>query len=57
MMLQQGIQRRIRITLIYDAGSEIHWLRVNELVIGGVQGLCECVGACEGVGDVRVWEM
>jgi len=37
MMLQQGIQRRIRITLIYDAGSEIHWLRVNELVIGRVR--------------------
>ena len=41
-LLQQGIQRRIRITLIYEAGSEIHWLRVNELVIG----VCVCEGVC-----------
>ena len=55
LMLQQGIQRRIRITLIYEAGSEIHWLRVNELVIGRdvwpvrVVGRVRVCGTCEGV--------
>ena len=34
-LLQQGVQRRLRITLVYEAGSETHWTRVNELVIGG----------------------
>ena len=34
VLLQQGIQRRIRMTLIYEAGSEIHWTRVNELCVG-----------------------
>ena len=33
-LLQQGVQRRLRITLVYEAGSETHWTRVNELVIG-----------------------
>ncbi len=37
-MLQQGLQRRIRMTLIYEmVGSEIHWTKVNEIVIGKVQ--------------------
>ena len=33
-LLQQGVQRRLRVTLVYEAGSEIHWTRVKELVIG-----------------------
>ncbi len=33
-LLQQGLQRRIRITLVCDNGSELHWKKVNELVIG-----------------------
>ena len=33
-MLQQALQRRIRITLICENGSELHWKRVNELVVG-----------------------
>ena len=33
-MIQQGLQRRIRITLSYEQGSEIHWTKVSELVIG-----------------------
>ena len=37
-MLQQGLQRRIRMTLVYEmVGSEIHWTKVNEIVIGMVQ--------------------
>ena len=33
-MLQQGLQRRLRVTLICESGSEVHWKKVNELVIG-----------------------
>ena len=33
-MLQQGVQRRLRITLIYEQGSEIRFTKVNEIVIG-----------------------
>lgn len=33
-MVQQGVQRRIRMTLMYESGSEIQWAKVNELVIG-----------------------
>jgi flagellar biosynthesis chaperone FliJ len=40
-LLQQGVQRRLRITLVYEAGSEIHWTRVNELVIGRVRSTLE----------------
>ena len=33
-MLQQALSRRIRVTLICENGSEVHWKRVNELVVG-----------------------
>lgn len=33
-LLQQALQRRIRVTLICEGGSELHWKRVNELVVG-----------------------
>lgn len=33
-LLQQALQRRIRVTLICENGSELHWKRVNELVVG-----------------------
>lgn len=33
-MLQQGVQRRLRVTFIYEQGSEIRLTKVNEIVIG-----------------------
>ena len=33
-LLQQGVQRRIKLTLVHEAGSEKQWTRVNELVVG-----------------------
>ena len=33
-LLQQGLQRRMRLTLICENGSEVHWKKVNELVVG-----------------------
>ena len=33
-LLQQGLQRRIRITLIYESGPELQWTKVSELVVG-----------------------
>ena len=30
----QGIQRRIRVRLFYEADAELFWSRVNEIVIG-----------------------
>ena len=40
-MLQQGLQRRLRVTLICESGSEVHWKKVNELVIGQQIGLVD----------------
>lgn len=31
----QGIQRRISVTLVHEAGAELKWLEVRELVVGG----------------------
>ena len=33
-LLQQGIQRRIAMTIMYETGSNIKWIKVNELVVG-----------------------
>ncbi len=33
-LLQQGLQRRIRMTLIYESGPELQWTKVSELVVG-----------------------
>ncbi len=38
-LLQQGIQRRIAITIMYETGSNIKWVKVNELVVGKSQAL------------------
>ena len=36
-MLQQGVQRRLRVTFIYEQGTELHLTKVNEIVIGRVR--------------------
>ncbi|XP_019856044.1 PREDICTED: kinesin-like protein unc-104 [Amphimedon queenslandica] len=36
-LLSQGIQRRIRMSLLYEAGSELYWSKVNEIAIGRVR--------------------
>ena len=33
-LLSQGIQRRIKMSLLYEAGSELYWSKVNEIAIG-----------------------
>ena len=34
IIIIQGIQRRLRVKLFYEADSELYWSRVNEIVIG-----------------------
>ncbi|XP_076265727.1 kinesin family member unc-104 isoform X2 [Rhynchophorus ferrugineus] len=36
-LLHQGIQRRIRITMVHDQAYEIRWLDVRELVVGRIR--------------------
>ena len=36
-LLQQGIQRRISLSILYESGSGIKWNKVNELVVGRVR--------------------
>lgn len=33
-LLHQGIQRRIRITIVHDQAAELRWRDVRELVVG-----------------------
>ena len=39
-MLQQGVQRRLRVTFIYEQGTELHLTKVNEIVIGKCSCCC-----------------
>lgn len=41
-LLHQGIQRRIRISIIHDADHSIHWKEIKELVVGRVRATPEC---------------
>uniref|UniRef100_A0A1A8EM95 plus-end-directed kinesin ATPase n=1 Tax=Nothobranchius korthausae TaxID=1143690 RepID=A0A1A8EM95_9TELE len=40
-LLHQGIQRRIRVTIAHEAGSDIEWKEVKELVIGRIRNTPE----------------
>jgi kinesin family protein 1 len=33
-LLHQGIQRRIRVTIVHEQASELKWKDVRELVVG-----------------------
>uniref|UniRef100_A0A8C7QV73 plus-end-directed kinesin ATPase n=1 Tax=Oncorhynchus mykiss TaxID=8022 RepID=A0A8C7QV73_ONCMY len=37
LLVLQGIQRRITVTLIHEKGSELHWKDVRELVVGRIR--------------------
>lgn len=54
-LLHHGIQRRIRITLIYEPDPDIQWTEVKELVVGRVRNTPEppeaWVGANEGIDE------
>ncbi|KAK3560783.1 hypothetical protein QTP86_019476 [Hemibagrus guttatus] len=40
-LLHQGIQRRIRVTIAHETGSDIEWKEVKELVIGRIRNTAE----------------
>lgn len=40
-LLHQGIQRRIRITIIHDTEPDVHWKEIRELVVGRVRSEAE----------------
>ncbi|XP_053314847.1 kinesin-like protein KIF1A isoform X1 [Spea bombifrons] len=40
-LLHQGIQRRISVTLVHEAGAELKWLEVKELVVGRIRNTPE----------------
>lgn len=41
-LLHQGIQRRIRITIVHEHAPELRWKDVRELVVGE----CICIISC-----------
>ncbi|XP_067134761.1 kinesin-like protein unc-104 isoform X2 [Centruroides vittatus] len=41
-LLHQGIQRRIRLTLIHESGPDLCWKEVRELVVGRIRTTPEC---------------
>ncbi|XP_011505550.1 PREDICTED: kinesin-like protein unc-104 isoform X1 [Ceratosolen solmsi marchali] len=40
-LLHQGIQRRIRITIVHEKAPELHWKDVRELVVGRIRNTPE----------------
>ncbi|XP_066589122.1 kinesin-like protein unc-104 isoform X3 [Prorops nasuta] len=40
-LLHQGIQRRIRVTIVHEAASELRWKDVRELVVGRIRNTPE----------------
>lgn len=40
-LLHQGIQRRIRITIVHDTESDVRWKEIRELVVGRVRNEAE----------------
>ncbi|XP_063227790.1 kinesin-like protein unc-104 isoform X3 [Bacillus rossius redtenbacheri] len=43
-LLHQGIQRRLRVTVVHEAAPELRWRDVRELVVGRIRGTPECDG-------------
>lgn len=41
-LLHQGIQRRIRVTIVHENGSEIIWKEIKELVVGRIRTTPAC---------------
>lgn len=41
-ILRQGLQRRIRITLVHEVTEELNWNDVRELVVGRIRTGAEC---------------
>lgn len=40
-LLHQGIQRRIRITIVHEPTTEVKWKDINELVVGRIRNTPE----------------
>lgn len=38
-MLHQGLQRRIRITVVHETASELRWKEIRELVVGRIRNI------------------
>lgn len=38
-MLHQGLQRRIRITIVYETAPELRWKEIRELVVGRIRNI------------------
>ena len=41
-ILRQGLQRRIRITMVHEVCDELGWSDVRELVVGRIRNTAEC---------------
>lgn len=41
-LMHQGIQRRIRISILHDQDSSVNWKELRELVVGRVRAFPEC---------------
>ncbi|XP_056607205.1 kinesin-like protein KIF1A [Triplophysa dalaica] len=40
-MLHQGIQRRVKVTIVHESGRDIKWKEVRELVVGRIRNTTE----------------
>lgn len=38
-MLHQGLQRRIRITVVHETAPELRWKEIRELVVGRIRNI------------------
>lgn len=43
-ILRQGLQRRIRITLVHEPTDDLNWSEVRELVVGRIRTVPDCDG-------------
>jgi len=53
-LLHQGIQRRIRITILYEPDSDVIWKDIREVVVGRIRTQPECPDDIDDEDDVSV---
>ncbi len=53
-LLHQGIQRRIRITILYEPDSDVIWKEISEVVIGRIRTQAECLDNIDDEDDPSV---
>jgi kinesin family protein 1 len=52
-LLQQGIQRRLAVTLVTESSDDLKWRRVHEVVIGRIRNTLHCTSDVEANSTVQ----